>query len=174
MPGLPSFSFGFSKPNDLPTPSPVFNNTASPSIFNRTPFNIPPQEFTFGAMQTQKPNDAGFNTNTSIPAVNDISMDGSWFSDHTFLWKERLMEDKARCAQWVLTGGSKKKCCWYSLLKLSSDELNYLCTQLVRIRVSLMVIKFESFCCLKKLATLTCTVNPDGLNDLSIHRLYHL
>ncbi|KAL8511294.1 hypothetical protein ACS0TY_017920 [Phlomoides rotata] len=78
MPGLPSFSFGFSKPNDPPMPTPVFNNTGS-SIFNRTQFDVPPQEFTFGAMQTQKPNDTGFNTNanTNIPAVNDISMDGS-------------------------------------------------------------------------------------------------
>lgn len=162
MPGLPSFSFGFSKPNDPPIPSPVFNNTGSPSILNRSSFDISPQEFTFGAMQTQKPNDAGFNTNTNIPTVNDISMDGSWSSDNTFLWKELLMKGKACCPLWVLhwdTGiQSGKKCCWYSVLKLSSDELNYLTTQLVRVPehirlkfvVSFMVMKFESFlCCLK-------------------------
>ncbi|KAK4420564.1 Protein-tyrosine-phosphatase IBR5 [Sesamum alatum] len=76
---LGSFSFGFSRPNDPPVPVPVFSNIGGASIFSRPPFDIPPQEFTFGAGPTQKntSDDAPFKTNTSTPAVNDITMDGS-------------------------------------------------------------------------------------------------
>ncbi|KAL3849024.1 hypothetical protein ACJIZ3_010906 [Penstemon smallii] len=76
--GLPSFSFGFTRPNDtLPVPAPAFNNTGGTSIFSRAPLNIAPQEFTFGAVQTQQTTteDSTFDSNT--PAVNDITMDGS-------------------------------------------------------------------------------------------------
>ncbi|KAI3465598.1 hypothetical protein Pfo_022261 [Paulownia fortunei] len=78
-PNLPSFSFGFSRPNDPPVPVPVFNNTGGASIFSRASFDIPPQEFTFGAGQTQRntSDDTAFNTNTNIASVNDITMDGS-------------------------------------------------------------------------------------------------
>lgn len=95
MPSLPSLSFGFSRPIDppVPVPAPVFNNTGSASIFTRPSSDITPQEFTFGAVQTQKntPDDTGFSTNATIPAVNDISMDGNRLaSDHTFLWKRMV------------------------------------------------------------------------------------
>ncbi|GFQ00061.1 protein-tyrosine-phosphatase ibr5 [Phtheirospermum japonicum] len=75
-----SFSFGFSRPNDPPLPVPVFiNNTVGASIFSHAPFDVPPQEFTFGAGHTQKntSDETPFNTNTNIPAVNYITMDGS-------------------------------------------------------------------------------------------------
>lgn len=80
---LPSFSFGFSRANDPPTPVPAFNNTGGTSIFSCPPFDIPPQEFTFGAGQTQKStqDDSTFDANTNIPAVNDITMDGSQLVD---------------------------------------------------------------------------------------------
>ncbi|PIN09130.1 Dual specificity phosphatase [Handroanthus impetiginosus] len=71
----PSFSFCFSRPNDPPVQVPIFNNPSSASIFSRGPFEIPAQEFTFGAGQTQK--NTSDNTNMNIPAVNDITMDGS-------------------------------------------------------------------------------------------------
>ncbi|KAK6134972.1 hypothetical protein DH2020_031256 [Rehmannia glutinosa] len=71
---LPSFSFGFSRPIDPPIPVPAFNNTGGTSIFSRAPFDIPPQEFTFGAGQTLKSttDDSKFNANS-----NDITMGGS-------------------------------------------------------------------------------------------------
>ncbi|KAK6157064.1 hypothetical protein DH2020_011312 [Rehmannia glutinosa] len=71
---LPSFSFGFSRPIDPPIPVPAFNNTGGTSIFSRSPFDIPPQEFTFGAGQTLKSttDDSKFNANS-----NDITMGGS-------------------------------------------------------------------------------------------------
>lgn len=69
----PPFSFGFSKPSDPPTPFPVFKNTGGASIFSQAPFDIPSQEFTFGAAQSQK-NTSGDN---NVPAVKDIAMDGS-------------------------------------------------------------------------------------------------
>ncbi|KAI3457632.1 hypothetical protein Pfo_014295 [Paulownia fortunei] len=76
---LPSFSFGFSRPNDPTIPVPAFNSAGGTSIFSRAPFDIPPQEFTFGAGQTQKSttDDSTFNANTNVPAVNDITMGGS-------------------------------------------------------------------------------------------------
>ncbi|KAG8387073.1 hypothetical protein BUALT_Bualt03G0215400 [Buddleja alternifolia] len=71
----PSFSFGFSKSNDRPTPLPAFSNATGTSIFSR-PFDTP-QEFTFGAAPTQK-DDTSYNANTNITsAINDITMDGS-------------------------------------------------------------------------------------------------
>ncbi|KAH6764731.1 indole-3-butyric acid response 5 [Perilla frutescens var. frutescens] len=63
--GMPSLSFGFSRPNDTPATPPVFNNTVRASIFTPPSSDAPPQEFTFGAVQTPK------NT------PDDISMDGS-------------------------------------------------------------------------------------------------
>ncbi|KAL0319947.1 UNVERIFIED_CONTAM: Protein-tyrosine-phosphatase IBR5 [Sesamum radiatum] len=76
---LGSFSFGFSRPNDPPVPVPVFSNIGGASIFSRPQFDIPPQEFTFGAGPPQRntSDDASFKTNTNTPAVNDITMDGS-------------------------------------------------------------------------------------------------
>ncbi|KAL3624662.1 Protein-tyrosine-phosphatase ibr5 [Castilleja foliolosa] len=76
----PSFSFGFPRPNDPQLPAPVFNNnTVGASTFSRGPFDLQPQDFTFGAGHTQKntSDDTPFNTNTNISAVNDITMDGS-------------------------------------------------------------------------------------------------
>ncbi|KAG8364548.1 hypothetical protein BUALT_Bualt18G0008600 [Buddleja alternifolia] len=72
MPSLSSpFSFGFSRPNDPPpAPAPAFFNTTATSIFSRAPFDIPPQEFTFGANKNT-------SDDTSVPAVNDVTMGGS-------------------------------------------------------------------------------------------------
>ncbi|KAL6536821.1 Protein-tyrosine-phosphatase ibr5 [Orobanche hederae] len=46
---LPSLSFGFSRPNDQPLQVPVFNSSGGASIFSGASFDVPPQEFTFGA-----------------------------------------------------------------------------------------------------------------------------
>ncbi|KAG8387064.1 hypothetical protein BUALT_Bualt03G0214500 [Buddleja alternifolia] len=74
----PSFSFGFSKSNDRPTPLPAFSNATGTSIFSR-PFDTP-QEFTFGAAPTQK-DDTSYNANTNITsAINDITMDVTYWS----------------------------------------------------------------------------------------------
>ncbi|GER48235.1 dual specificity protein phosphatase [Striga asiatica] len=76
----PPFSFGFSSPNNPPPQVPVFNNSSGgASIFSRTAFDVPPQEFTFGAGPSQKntPDDTSFNASTNISSVNDIAMDSS-------------------------------------------------------------------------------------------------
>ncbi|KAL6553591.1 Protein-tyrosine-phosphatase ibr5 [Orobanche gracilis] len=46
---LPSLSFGFSRPNDPPLQVPVFDSSGGVSIFSGAAFDIPPEEFTFGA-----------------------------------------------------------------------------------------------------------------------------
>ncbi|KAL5798005.1 hypothetical protein ACOSQ2_002825 [Xanthoceras sorbifolium] len=76
--GLPSFSFGFPKAND-PVPVPTFNTGfGAPSIFARPPLNVPPQEFTFGAGQTQKNmSETPFGGNIPNPNGSDIPMDSS-------------------------------------------------------------------------------------------------
>ncbi|XP_016470256.1 protein-tyrosine-phosphatase IBR5 [Nicotiana tabacum] len=80
MPAFPShvtsFNFGFPKPSD-PIPAPAFNNSSAPSLFARPGFDIPTQEFTFGAAHnqgnvSQSPLSANQNPNGS-----DITMDGS-------------------------------------------------------------------------------------------------
>lgn len=70
-PSAPAFSFGFPKIND-PAPAPAFNSVGATSVFARPPVEIPPHEFTFGAIQTQKSSDNALNPNGS-----DIQMDGS-------------------------------------------------------------------------------------------------
>ncbi|XP_047969714.1 protein-tyrosine-phosphatase IBR5-like [Salvia hispanica] len=81
--GMSSLSFGVSRPNDTPlapAAAPVFTNTSSASVFACPSLNVPPQEFTFGAGPTPEatPHNSGVTTSTAnIPAVNDISMDGS-------------------------------------------------------------------------------------------------
>ncbi|KAL2482165.1 Protein-tyrosine-phosphatase IBR5 [Forsythia ovata] len=75
---LPSFSFGFPKPNDPLVPVPIFNNSGATSIFSHQPFDIP-QEFSFGAGRTQKNTSddiTTFGANTNISNVNDIPMGG--------------------------------------------------------------------------------------------------
>lgn len=77
---LPSFSFGFPKPNDPPVLVPVFNNSGSTSIFSHQPRDIP-QEFSFGAVHAQENTSddiTNFNATTNISDDNDIPMDGSW------------------------------------------------------------------------------------------------
>ncbi|XP_073151590.1 protein-tyrosine-phosphatase IBR5 isoform X1 [Henckelia pumila] len=77
---MPSFSFGFARPHDLPVAAvPTFNNIGGTSIFSRPSFDTPPQEFTFGAGQAQTSisKDSTLSTNTNTPAVNDITMGGS-------------------------------------------------------------------------------------------------
>lgn len=73
----PLFGFGFPKVNDG-VPIPAFNNVGAPSIFARPTLDIPPQEFTFGAGQTQS-NITGtpLNPNPPNPNASDISMDSS-------------------------------------------------------------------------------------------------
>ena len=73
----PSFGFGFPKANDG-VPIPTFTNLGTPSIFARPALDIPPQEFTFGAGQTQS-NTSGspFNANPPNPNASDISMDST-------------------------------------------------------------------------------------------------
>ncbi|KAL6140206.1 hypothetical protein ACLB2K_058506 [Fragaria x ananassa] len=73
----PSFGFGFPKANNG-VPIPAFNNAGAPSIFARPTLDIPPQEFTFGAGQTQS-NISGspFNVNPPNPNASDISMDST-------------------------------------------------------------------------------------------------
>ncbi|CAA2981095.1 protein-tyrosine-phosphatase IBR5-like [Olea europaea var. sylvestris] len=76
---LPSFSFGFPKPNDPPVLVPVFNNSGSTSIFSHQPRDIP-QEFSFGAVHAQENTSddiTTFNASTNISDDNDIPMDGS-------------------------------------------------------------------------------------------------
>ncbi|XP_038713359.1 protein-tyrosine-phosphatase IBR5-like [Tripterygium wilfordii] len=73
--GLPSFNFGFPKVND-PIHVPAFSSSTS-SIFSHPPVDVSPQEFTFGAGQTQNnvsgsPFNANLNSNGS-----DIAMDSS-------------------------------------------------------------------------------------------------
>ncbi|KAK1568688.1 hypothetical protein Q3G72_027553 [Acer saccharum] len=76
--GVPSFSFGFPKVNDsIPVPS--FNTGfGAPSIFARPPLNVAPQEFTFGASQTDKNiSETPFGSNMPNPNGSDIPMDSS-------------------------------------------------------------------------------------------------
>uniref|UniRef100_A0A5B6YU14 Protein-tyrosine-phosphatase n=1 Tax=Davidia involucrata TaxID=16924 RepID=A0A5B6YU14_DAVIN len=73
---VPSFSFGFPKPND-PVPAPAFNNIGTTSIFARPTLGIPPQDFTFGAAQTQNISESPFGANPPNPNGNDIPMEGS-------------------------------------------------------------------------------------------------
>ncbi|CAK9134751.1 unnamed protein product [Ilex paraguariensis] len=74
--GMPSFSFGFSKPNDT-VHVPAFNSPGATSIFARPILDIPPQEFTFGAGQAQSSSESSFASNPPNPHCTDISMDGS-------------------------------------------------------------------------------------------------
>ena len=71
-----AFSFGFPKPCD-PALVPSFSNSNAPSIFTRPAFDISPQDFTFGAGQTQT-NTSGniFDTQPPNPNSNDIPMGG--------------------------------------------------------------------------------------------------
>ncbi|PRQ52633.1 putative protein-tyrosine-phosphatase [Rosa chinensis] len=73
----PSFGFGFPKASDG-VPIPAFNNVSAPSIFARPTSDIPPQEFTFGAGQTQS-NISGspFTASPPNPNATDISMDST-------------------------------------------------------------------------------------------------
>ncbi|CAI9090128.1 OLC1v1024823C1 [Oldenlandia corymbosa var. corymbosa] len=61
---VPSFSFGFPKPND-PVPVPAFSNTGAPSVFASPALSVPPQDFIFGAGQTSETSNN-----------NDIAMGG--------------------------------------------------------------------------------------------------
>lgn len=73
--GAQAFSFGFPKPSDA-APIPVFNNTGATSIFARSTLDVPPQEFTFGATQTQ--NTSGLPLGVNPPNTKgDVPMDGS-------------------------------------------------------------------------------------------------
>ncbi|XP_059662923.1 protein-tyrosine-phosphatase IBR5 [Cornus florida] len=75
--GVPSFSFGFPKPNDS-VPIPAFNSIGATSIFARPTLDMG-HEFTFGAGQSQNNNTSEdpFGAKPSNPSGNDISMDGS-------------------------------------------------------------------------------------------------
>ncbi|CAA3010529.1 protein-tyrosine-phosphatase IBR5-like [Olea europaea var. sylvestris] len=75
-PSLPSFSFGFPKPNNPPVP--VFNNSGATSFFSHQPLDVP-QEFSFGAGQAQKNTSddvTTYGSNTNISNVNDAPMGG--------------------------------------------------------------------------------------------------
>ncbi|GFY91083.1 indole-3-butyric acid response 5 [Actinidia rufa] len=72
--GVPSFSFGFPKPND-PVPVPAFSNLGTSSIFAHPNLDSP-RYFTFGAGQNNS-SAAPFGENPPNPNSNDISMDGS-------------------------------------------------------------------------------------------------
>ncbi|KAL3509983.1 hypothetical protein ACH5RR_029384 [Cinchona calisaya] len=76
-PGVPSFSFGFPKPNDQVV-IPAFSNAGVSSIFSRPAVDAPPQEFIFGAGQTQESTSGShFGTHQPDPNSNDIPMGGS-------------------------------------------------------------------------------------------------
>lgn len=79
--GVPSFSFGFPKPQSVSAHVPAFSSSGAPSIFARPAFDGgAPQEFTFGAGQTQA-NTSGniFDTQAAPnPNSNDIPMGGLW------------------------------------------------------------------------------------------------
>lgn len=64
-------------PPSVPATASIFHNTAGASIFTRPSFDVPPQEFSFGAGQTAKttPDETGPNSTSNI--VDDIPMDGS-------------------------------------------------------------------------------------------------
>lgn len=90
----PSFGFGFPKANNG-VPIPAFNNVGAPSIFARPTLDIPPQEFTFGAGQTQS-NISGspFNVNPPNPNASDISMDSTWDSCFYTPFADQLLEGR--------------------------------------------------------------------------------
>ncbi|GMP66658.1 hypothetical protein CsSME_00026930 [Camellia sinensis var. sinensis] len=69
--GVPSFSFGFPKPNE-PIPVPAFNSLGATSIFGHPTLDINPREFTFGAGSG-----VPFGENLANPNSNDIPMDGT-------------------------------------------------------------------------------------------------
>ncbi|XVF31830.1 hypothetical protein REPUB_Repub17cG0027300 [Reevesia pubescens] len=70
--GAPSFNFGFTMAND-PVPIPAFNNFGATSIFVRPPLEVPPNEFKFGAGQTQK----SMSESLANPSGSDIPMDST-------------------------------------------------------------------------------------------------
>ncbi|KAF4368240.1 hypothetical protein CsatB_020102 [Cannabis sativa] len=73
----PLFNIGFPKIND-PPPVPTFNTVSAPSIFERQPTSIPPNEFTFGAIPAQNDIAGGpANANPPSSTANDIQMDSS-------------------------------------------------------------------------------------------------
>uniref|UniRef100_A0A803QR44 Uncharacterized protein n=1 Tax=Cannabis sativa TaxID=3483 RepID=A0A803QR44_CANSA len=73
----PLFNIGFPKIND-PPPVPTFNTVSAPSIFERQPTSIPPNEFTFGAIPGQNDIAGGpANANPPSSTANDIQMDSS-------------------------------------------------------------------------------------------------
>ncbi|XP_009616723.1 protein-tyrosine-phosphatase IBR5-like [Nicotiana tomentosiformis] len=73
---VPTFSFNYPNPSDS-VQVPAFNNSGATSIFARPVFNIPPQEFTFGAAHNQW-NASGSHLNSNQnPTSGDIAMDGS-------------------------------------------------------------------------------------------------
>lgn len=78
IPAFPSldvqpFSFGFPKTDNVSMP--VFNDTAATSIFSRPNFEVPPQEFIFGAGQSQNN-----STPNKLNSSGDIPMDNSWYT----------------------------------------------------------------------------------------------
>ncbi|XP_027062395.1 protein-tyrosine-phosphatase IBR5-like [Coffea arabica] len=76
-PGVPSFSFGFPKPNN-PVLAPAFSKAGASSVLARPAFDIPPQEFIFGADQAQQSTSAScFDTHPPDQNSKDIPMGGS-------------------------------------------------------------------------------------------------
>ncbi|XP_030544346.1 protein-tyrosine-phosphatase IBR5 [Rhodamnia argentea] len=70
------FSFGFPKVNN-PVPPPAFNDSAS-SIFSRSPLDISPHEFTFGASQLQKScHESPLTANSTNSNGGDTPMDSA-------------------------------------------------------------------------------------------------
>ncbi|MBA0579384.1 hypothetical protein Gorai_021643 [Gossypium raimondii] len=70
QPGGAPLNFGFSEVKDpVPVPIPAFSNLGGASIFA----HLPPQEFTFGAGQTQK----NLSENLANPSGSDIPMDNT-------------------------------------------------------------------------------------------------
>lgn len=76
-PGVPSFSFGFPKPNN-PVLAPAFSKAGASSVFACPAYDIPPQEFIFGAGQAQQSTSAScFDTHPPDQNSKDIPMGGS-------------------------------------------------------------------------------------------------
>ncbi|MED6125149.1 protein-tyrosine-phosphatase [Stylosanthes scabra] len=79
--GFPSagpINFGFPKISESAPSLPAFTAPGTTSIFTRSPLDIAPGEFKFGAGQTQNGvTGIPFNANPPNPNGTDIQMDGS-------------------------------------------------------------------------------------------------
>lgn len=72
---VPSFSFNYPKPSDS-VQIPAFNSSGATSIFTRPVFDVPPQEFTFGASHNQRNVSENLLISKQNPNSSDIAMDG--------------------------------------------------------------------------------------------------